>query len=146
MPKLRTLAIAAAVLAAAAAAWLLISPIAGGCILALAILSMVPPAAWRFLSAVFLLVMVIALVSDATPSIYSERPFQSTAFAEHWAQYAPYSLQAFKSSVTEAAGAWAWDGVIGLVIGLPTFVLFGILAALAGYAGRRRHVVEVFVN
>jgi hypothetical protein len=45
-----------------------------------------------------------------------------------------------------ATAPWVWDGVIWPVLSVPTFLLFGLLAMWCGYAGRRRHKVNIFVN
>jgi hypothetical protein len=103
-------------------------------------------AVFRFLSAVFLLVAVIALVADATPSIDGAGPFAATSFREHWADLAPSSLAAAKAAVVRSAPAWVWDVAIAALIDRPTFALFGALALACGYAGRRRHRIDIFVN
>jgi hypothetical protein len=102
-------------------------------------------AVFRFLAAVFLLVATIALVVDATPSIYGAGPFEATSLSAHWHELAP---SAFESARTAVSGVspWIWDSVIAPVLALPTFVSFGALALASGYAGRRRRTVRIFVN
>ncbi len=102
-------------------------------------------AVFRFLAAVFLLVATIALVVDATPPIYGAAPFKGTSLAAHWKDLAPSSYQAAQKAATNVSAA-VWDDAIAPVIALPTFVIFGVLALLAGYAGRRRKTVRIFVN
>ncbi len=100
----------------------------------------------RFLASLFLLVALVALVSDLSPWLLGARGYSSTAFAKHWGDLAPATLQSARASLTKFAGAWAWDWVVARVIGLPTSVLFGSLAALMGWLGRRRRRVDVYVN
>lgn len=100
----------------------------------------------RFFASLFLLVAVIALVSDLTPWLLGAKPYASTSFAKHWGDMAPATLQAAKLTVSRSLGTWAWDWIVGSVIRLPTSVLFGLLAVICGWAGRRRRRVDVFVN
>ncbi len=103
-------------------------------------------AALRFLSALFLLVAVVALVADATPPLAGARPFVATSFAEHWTDLAPSSIAAARAATVSTTAPWVWDTLIVGVISQPTFVLFGLLALAAGYAGRRRSHINIFVN
>jgi hypothetical protein len=111
-----------------------------------ALLPVIPVSALRFLASLSLLVATVALVSDLTPALNGVGPFETTTLAEHWSRIAPTSFEAARHAVETAAGPWAWEGpVIGL-ISWPTFVLFGALAILCGYAGRRRHEVDIYLN
>jgi hypothetical protein len=103
-------------------------------------------AALRFLSGLFLLVAVVALVSDATGPLAGEGSFVATPFSEHWREFAPSSIAAAKAAVIRSAPPWVWDVLIAGVIDRPTFVLFGVLALAAGYAGRRRSTINIYVN
>lgn len=102
-------------------------------------------AVFRFLAAVFLLVATIALVVDATPALYGGGPFEATPLSTQWQELAPNSFEATRTSVSGLSPA-VWDGVIARILGVPTFVIFGALALLSGYAGRRRKTVRIFVN
>ena len=103
-------------------------------------------AVFRFLSAVFLLVAVIAFVSDATPPLAGAGSFKATTLLGHWDDLAPNSLAAAKNAVTGASSEWVWTTFVEGLIGWPTFVIFGILAIASGYLGRRRHKVQIFIN
>lgn len=102
-------------------------------------------AVFRFLAAVFLLVAVVALVVDATPAVYRAGPFTATALSAHWQDLAPSSFDAAKNAIT-GVSPWVWEGLIAPILAVPTFVTFGALALLSGYAGRRRKTVRIFVN
>lgn len=103
-------------------------------------------AVFRFLAAVFLLVATVALVVDATPWVYGAGPFAAGSLGEHWQEMGATSYAAAKSSISSLTAPWVWDSLIGSVLGLPTFIAFGLLALLSGYIGRRRKTVRVFVN
>jgi hypothetical protein len=103
-------------------------------------------AAFRFLAAVFLLVAVIALVTDLTGPLSAGQPFTATTVEAQWREMAPATLQSSRAAVVRSTAPWVWDGIIGPVLSLPTFLLFGLLALLCGYIGRRRRKVSIFVN
>lgn len=103
-------------------------------------------AVFRFLAAVFLLIATIALVVDATPWVYGAGPLKATSLGGHWQELGATSYEAAKSGLSGLVGPWLWDGVIGTLLAIPTFIAFGALAFLSGYAGRRRKTVRVFVN
>jgi hypothetical protein len=94
----------------------------------------------RFLAALFLLMAVILFVAGMT------QQGTHTSTAAHWQSISPSSLAAFQASVTRHIGAWAWDPILLTVLRLPAYILFGGLALLSGIAGRRRRVVNVFIN
>lgn len=102
-------------------------------------------AVFRFLAAVFLLVAAIALVVDATPATYGAGPFKATSLGANWQDLAPSAFEAAKKAVT-GVSPWTWESLITPVLAMPTFVTFGVLALLSGYAGRRRRTVRIFVN
>lgn len=94
----------------------------------------------RFLAALFLLVAVILFVAGLT------QQGTHTSTATHWQNVSPSSYAAFQASITQKLGAWAWDPVVLSILRLPAYILFGGLAIVSGIAGRRRRVVNVFVN
>jgi hypothetical protein len=100
----------------------------------------------RFLSALFLLVATVALVADATPPLAGTAPFAATPLVEHWKEIAPGSLEAAKAAIEGSSAPWAWEDLIAPVVGVPTFVLFGVLGLACGYGGRRRRRVNIYVN
>ncbi len=100
----------------------------------------------RFLASILLLIAVIALVSDATPPLSGTGRFVPTTIAKQWHDLAPTSMQAARAAVGRSTSPLVWDTVVLGLINMPIFVLFGFLAAMAGYAGRRRSAVNIFVN
>ncbi len=103
-------------------------------------------AVFRFLAAVFLLVAVIALITDLTGPLSAGQPFSATTVETQWTEMAPATLQSTRAAVVKATAPWVWDDLIWPVLSVPTFLLFGVLALWSGYAGRRRHKVNIFVN
>ncbi|MDX2287317.1 MAG: hypothetical protein NW217_00650 [Hyphomicrobiaceae bacterium] len=102
--------------------------------------------ALRFLSFIALIVAIVALVADLTPALNGTADFRPARFAEHWGLLAPRSLDAAEDAVKRALGPLVWDFGLGLLITLPTFLLFGIASAVAGLAGRRRFAVDIYAN
>ena len=102
--------------------------------------------ALRFLAALFALVALIAFVSDLTPSLSGSGPFVSSSVETHWARISPSSLKATRESLTQSAWPGSWTLLETALLRFPMFAVFAILSAIAGYAGRRRHRVNVFVN
>ena len=133
--------------AAVIGSWMLISPAAAITLVALFAVPLIPRAAFRFLSSIFLLVAVIALVADSTPMISAGGVFQATPVTEHWESLSPASLKGAEAAMSKStAGSWLWDNVLGVVIGWPTFALFGVLALASGVAGRRRKTINIYAN
>lgn len=94
----------------------------------------------RFLAAVCALLAVVALVTDL-----SRAGTSSTSLAEHLGQFTPSLLATARNAVSQHLGAGVWDAVM-MVLGLPSYAVFAILAAVCGFAARPRHQISVFVN
>jgi hypothetical protein len=103
-------------------------------------------AVFRFLASLFLLVAVIALVADATPTTDEPAGFSATSIAEQWEDVSPSSLESAKRGISNATYPWVWDNLIFPILSIPTFVFFGLLALASGYAGRRRNRVNIYIN
>lgn len=102
--------------------------------------------ALRFVAALFALVAVVALVTDATPAWNGTGPFEATSVVGHWKELAPVSLEAARKTVTQSTPPWVWETVVTSILNLPTFVLFGLLAIVCGYLGRHRHHLKIHIN
>lgn len=100
----------------------------------------------RFIASIFMLIAVIALVADATKPLGGTGSFAPTTIARQWQDFAPASMQAARVAVGRAASPLIWDTVVVGLINIPIFLLFGFLAAITGYLGRRRNKVNIFVN
>jgi hypothetical protein len=100
----------------------------------------------RFLASLFALVAVVALVTDATPALTGTGPFKATSVVGYWRELAPSTLLTAHAAVSRMTFPWVWDSVIASVLGLPASALFGGLAVLCGYFGRRREQMKMHVN
>lgn len=100
----------------------------------------------RFLAGLFALIAIIALVADATPWLNGSAPFVGTSFETHWERISPNSLVAARERVSGAVSPAAWSILEAVVIGFPTWGVFGTLALVTGILGRRRRRVNIFVN
>lgn len=100
----------------------------------------------RFLSALFALIAIVALIADATPWMNGTGPFASTSFEEQWGRISPNSLKGARDSLSTSISPGAWTALEAVALGFPTWGVFGALALVTGYLGRRRHRVNVYVN
>lgn len=94
----------------------------------------------RFLSALFLLIAIVLFVAGL------QHGGTDTSTATHWQAISPSSYAALEAGVTRRMGEWAWQLASGTLLAMPAYMLFGSLAILCGIAGRRRRVVNVYVN
>jgi hypothetical protein len=100
----------------------------------------------RFLASLFLLAAVLAFAADSTQLLSGTGPFKNTSFSQHWQELAPTTFARSRDVIATSQAALLWPYVIEPLIALPTYVLFGLLAALTGYLGRHRYKVNIFVN
>lgn len=100
----------------------------------------------RFLSALFFLIALVALAADATPILSGQSGFHPATVHQRWSELAPAVLSASQQSLTDKGVDWVWTWLIAPLLTVPAFILFGALALLAGYAGRRRRRINVFIN
>lgn len=95
----------------------------------------------RFLAALAALVATLALVSDL-----SHAGSGFTPLLGHIHQLFPSVLSAVQASVERLAGPKAWDPVLTSVLAVPTFISFAAIAAVCGYASRRRRKLNIYAN
>lgn len=100
----------------------------------------------RFIASLFLLVAVVAFIADATALFQGTGSILGTSFQQHWQDVAPGTFAAVKAAIQSATGSLVWGGIIAPLIALPTYLLFGLLAVVSGYFGRRREKINIFVN
>ncbi len=100
----------------------------------------------RFLASLFALIAVVALVSDATPALSGTGPFKATSIIGYWRELAPSTLLTARAAVTRMTFPWVWDPMLTSVLNLPASALFGGLAIVCGYFGRRRERLKLHVN
>lgn len=92
--------------------------------------------AFRLLSVVTLAFAVILAVGDAARSVASST-LETTPLMTSWLQTAPDSAAAVQGWITTQLGSAAWNGVLAPLLGLPGFLLFGLLALLFYALGRK---------
>ena len=102
--------------------------------------------ALRFLAALFALIAVLALATDLTPAITGNGAFNPKSITTHWTELAPKTLESAKQSVSRSVSPALWDGLSATVLALPAFLFFALMAAIFGYAGRRRHRINIYIN
>lgn len=100
----------------------------------------------RFFSTLCVLVAVIALVSDLTPTWAGQQSLALSSIETHWKQVAPATYESLAASDGEGAMAWVWAYGIRPLLRVPTCVAFALLALLTGYIGRRRTRVKIYAN
>lgn len=100
----------------------------------------------RFLASLFLLVAVVAFVADVTGPLTGAAPFAATSLGRHWQEFAPSTYVAAREAISKGPAPWAWSIVVSSIIAVPTFILFAALGLVAGYAGRRRRRINIYVN
>jgi hypothetical protein len=103
-------------------------------------------ASLRFLSSLFALIAIVALVADATPALNGTGHFTAHSVIGHWAELAPASLVATRANIETMTFPWVWNPVLLSVLNAPMSILFGGLAIVCGYFGRRRAQLKVHVN
>ena len=100
----------------------------------------------RFLAGVFLMVAVVAAVNDVTRSTQAGERLPPVSTHEHWSRLAPVTLTLARNAAQRHKHPLVWDPGLVSVLRLPAWGLFGALAMLAAYAGRRRREVNIFAN
>ncbi len=100
----------------------------------------------RFLSALFFLIALAALAADATPLLAGDVSFHLSTTLQRWSEIAPAVLEATQTSLSGKGLEWFWSALIAPILAIPASILFGGLALILGYAGRRRRRINVFVN
>jgi hypothetical protein len=103
-------------------------------------------AVFRFIAALFALIAIVAFFADATPRLSGTGAFVSTTIETQWERISPNTLKSARESLSKSVSPAAWRGLEAAVLGFPTWGVFGALALLCGFIGRRRHRINVFVN
>jgi hypothetical protein len=100
----------------------------------------------RFLAGVLLLVAVMAATNDVTRSFAAGRTVAPVSTLEHWSALAPTTLDLARKAVRRHTHPLVWDLGVAKVLQLPAWGLFGLLAGLLAYLGRRRREVNIYAN
>jgi hypothetical protein len=100
----------------------------------------------QFLAALFAILALFAFAADFTSTSATVTGFHSLSLLERITGFAPSLRASVQASVTRALGPAAWDPVLTGLLGLPAYLVFAILAAFCGFAGRPRREVRIFAN
>jgi hypothetical protein len=100
----------------------------------------------RFLASLFALIAVLAFVTDATPALIGTGAFKANSVVGYWRELAPSTLITVRAAITRATFPWVWESMIASVLNLPASVLFGALAVVCGYFGRRHESMKLHIN
>lgn len=103
-------------------------------------------ATMRFLASIFALAAILALAHDATPFLSGAGPFKATTLMGYWLELAPASLESARAAVISTTAPWVWNPLLTSILNVSAPVLFGVLAIVCGYLGRRRHELKVHIN
>ncbi len=99
----------------------------------------------RLLAWLFLLLAVIALVSDLTRA-NATGTFVHTSLYAYWELQAPQSLASFARFVQRTLHARLWDPVLVRVLVLPAWGVLGALGLLLGVLARKKRRVNIYAN
>ena len=100
----------------------------------------------RVLARIFLLVALIALVSDGTRSIANGGGFVVTSALQYWTELAPTMVENVKRTLSLKIHPVFWDGVVAPLLSLPAWIVLGGSALLILYFARKRLKTNIFVN
>lgn len=101
----------------------------------------------QFLAALFATLALFAFAADFTAARSApDHDFAATSVLQRLSNLAPSLVSATHSGVVNALGEAAWDPLLTTLLGMPAYLFFLILAAFAGYAGRHRRDVQIFIN
>lgn len=100
----------------------------------------------RLLGWLFLLIALIAIVSDVTTAQIGDQPFRSTTLLEHLQQLLPVLARNMQRAVETGVHRLAWDPLALAVLQRPTWLLAGFIGCGCIWLGRRRRRVNVFAN
>jgi hypothetical protein len=100
----------------------------------------------RFLAALFALFALIAFAADVSHPATEGQRFHAVSLMQHLQALAPSFLAALERSISRSIGPFVWDPILTSILGLPASLIFLVLAIAAGFAGRPRRRVRIFVN
>jgi hypothetical protein len=100
----------------------------------------------RVLARIFLLVALIALVSDGTRTIANDDGLVVTSALQYWAELAPTMLENVKRTLSLKIHPMFWDGAIVPLLSLPAWIFLAGSAVLILYFARKRRKTNIFVN
>ena len=100
----------------------------------------------RFLAALFALFALIAFAADVSHPATGGQSLPAISLMQHLQELAPSFVAALERSISRSIGPFVWDPILTSILGLPASLIFLVLAIAAGFAGRPRRRVRIFVN
>lgn len=102
--------------------------------------------ALRFLASVFALLAAVIFVVDYSRPETAGKGLTLTSIGDHVTALAPQALPSARAFVAEYGVEGIWNFIMNPLLAMPGCVAFALLAIIAGYAGRRRERINVFIN
>ena len=100
----------------------------------------------RFLAALFALFALLSFASDISrPAVDGQGP-GTMSLLQHLQSLAPTFVAALQRTIENATGTFVWDPLLTSFLSLPAWLLFLLFAVGAGFLGRPRRRVRIFVN
>jgi len=101
----------------------------------------------QFLAALFATMALFTFAADfSNARVESSGGFSSSSVLERLSDFAPSLVASSRDAIAGTLGAAFWDPFLTTILGMPAFLFFLILSAIAGYAGRYRREVQIFIN
>jgi hypothetical protein len=100
----------------------------------------------RFLAALFALFSLIAFAADVSRPNVDGHSQGTISLMQHLQTLAPSFVTALERSVSRTFGPVAWDPILTSLLSAPAALIFLVIAIGAGYLGRPRRRVRIFVN
>ncbi len=100
----------------------------------------------RIFARLLLLIALVALVSDGTRTIASDRGLVVTSALQYWAEIAPVMLENLKRTLSLKIHPLFWDGILVPLLSLPAWLFLAASALIILFLARKRHKTNIFVN
>jgi hypothetical protein len=100
----------------------------------------------RFLAALFALFALIAFAADVSRPPLDGQSQPAISLLQHLRSLAPALVQAMERSVSRSTDPFVWDPILTTILSLPASLIFLVLAIGAGFLGRPRRRVKIFIN
>jgi hypothetical protein len=100
----------------------------------------------QFLAGLFATIALFTFAADFSAARATGSSFHATALIDRLFDFAPSILTSARNAITRTLGEFAWDPLLRIILDLPAFLVFMLLAALCGFAGRPRREVQIFIN
>jgi hypothetical protein len=100
----------------------------------------------RFLAALFALFALIAFAADISRPVVDGQSQGAISLLQHMQTLAPSFVTAIERTIEHSTSTFVWDPVLTSILSLPAWLIFLAFAVGAGFLGRPRRRVRIFVN